>query len=199
MEHIQHDFKKDIDGMFLFANETVLDFYPKFGFVPLKEYQAFKHIGNSGHQAKYEYRKLNLDSPNDLRLFERTVEAAIHNTSFPAKSKALTFFYCYANPEMGYKDAIYYIENLNCVAIVEMNEQALHIIEVFSPERIDLHHLIGAFNTGSFTEVILGFSTDQDNFECRERKDEDLQLFVSPELQDIFQKQKVMIPILSHT
>ena len=32
MQEIEQDFKEKIDGYFLFANDSVLEFYPKFGF-----------------------------------------------------------------------------------------------------------------------------------------------------------------------
>ncbi len=34
MEFVEADFGEQTDGMFLFANDTVLTFYPKFGFRP---------------------------------------------------------------------------------------------------------------------------------------------------------------------
>lgn len=199
MERIQTDFKEKADGMFLFANESVMDFYPKFGFVPVQEYEALQKTAHLDFTKKQEARKLNLDHIADLKLFENLVENAFPNTSFPTKSKGLTFFYCYANPEMGYKDAVYFIEKLNCAVVMEIDEKILHIIDIFSPVPTDLNEVIAAFSDISFTEVVLGFSPDHGNFEYRLWKDEDLQLFVSQELQESFEKYQLKIPALSHT
>ena len=38
-EEVLRDWTNQCDGMFLFANETVLDFYPKFGFRRETQYQ----------------------------------------------------------------------------------------------------------------------------------------------------------------
>ncbi|MDR2235217.1 MAG: GNAT family N-acetyltransferase [Chryseobacterium sp.] len=199
MERIQKDFEGKNGGMFLFANETVLDFYPRFGFAPVKEYEAFLRIENGIFSKNLKIRKLDLDCQHDLDLFEKLVENSFPNTAFPAKSKSLTFFYCYANPEIGYKDLIYFIEELNCAVVAEAEGSALRIIEIFSPEKVSIHEIIPAFSEMLFSEVIPGFSPNQENFEYREWKDEDLQLFVSPELQHLFGQQPLKIPTLSHT
>lgn len=38
MQEIEADYGARADGMYLFANDGVLDFYPRFGFRPVKEY-----------------------------------------------------------------------------------------------------------------------------------------------------------------
>lgn len=199
MERILDDFKGRNDGVFLFANETVLDFYPKFGLSPVQEYEAFQTIENLNLLKKIKKRKLDLDQEKDLKQFEYLVEHAASNTIFPTKSKGITFFYCYANPEMGYKDFIYFIEDLNCAVAIEIQGRSLHILEVFSPEKVDLNDIITAFNDIPFDEVVLGFSPEQDNFQYRPWKDDDLQLFVSSELQSVFENSQLIVPVLSHT
>ena len=41
MEWILQNWSDRCDGIYLFANDTVLDFYPKFGFLPAEEAQVF--------------------------------------------------------------------------------------------------------------------------------------------------------------
>lgn len=41
---IEKDFAHRIDGVFLFANDEVLNFYPKFGFVKETEFQYSKNV-----------------------------------------------------------------------------------------------------------------------------------------------------------
>ena len=40
MEEIDKDYSEIVDGIFLFANDEVLDFYPKFGFQKSGEYET---------------------------------------------------------------------------------------------------------------------------------------------------------------
>ena len=42
MEEVIKDYDGQVDGIYLFANESVLEFYPKFGFREAKEYQFTK-------------------------------------------------------------------------------------------------------------------------------------------------------------
>ena len=44
MREIEADYKDKVDGMYLFANDSVLDFYPKFGFKESREYQYGKSL-----------------------------------------------------------------------------------------------------------------------------------------------------------
>lgn len=39
MEEIDAEYAGKVDGIYLFANNSVLDFYPKFGFAPAKQYE----------------------------------------------------------------------------------------------------------------------------------------------------------------
>lgn len=199
MERILKDFKGRNDGIFLFANETVLDFYPKFGFVPVQEFEAFLPIKNLTFRERPDKRKLDLDKEKDLKLFENLVENATPNTAFQTKNNGLTFFYCYADPELGYKDSIYFMEALNCAAVIKTEEQALHILEVFSPDAIDIMRVIAAFTDIPFDEAVLGFTPEQVKLNYRKWKDGDLQLFVTQELVPVFEEQQLIVPVLSHT
>ena len=44
MEEVEKDYGKKADGMYLFANDSVLEFYPKFGFKKATEYQYSKQV-----------------------------------------------------------------------------------------------------------------------------------------------------------
>lgn len=46
LQEIEYDYAEKFDGYFLFANASVLDFYPKFGFVKWDEYCYKKTIKN---------------------------------------------------------------------------------------------------------------------------------------------------------
>ena len=46
MNEILSDYSEIVDGMYLFANDSVCEFYPKFGFVKSKEYYHTKKVNN---------------------------------------------------------------------------------------------------------------------------------------------------------
>ena len=64
MEEVLRDWADRCDGMFLFANETVLDFYPQFGFRREIHYQYTLPVPTARGGA----RKLSVDSLQDLAL-----------------------------------------------------------------------------------------------------------------------------------
>ena len=44
MEHVIKEYQHKVDGIYLFGNDSVIHFYPKFCFVESKEYQYIKSI-----------------------------------------------------------------------------------------------------------------------------------------------------------
>ncbi|PUB32675.1 acetyltransferase (GNAT) family protein [Elizabethkingia sp. YR214] len=199
MERVLVDFKQKTGGMLLFANGSVLDFYPKFGFRPVAEYQAFKNITNKDFSTPVGIRKLNLDNREDLNLFTDLVENNLTNTVLPVQGKGISLFYCYAYPDFGYKDAIYYIEELEAIVVANVKEKVLEITEVFSKNMIALQQIIAALAHEEFTSVRLGFTPLEEGFEYELLTKEDTVLYVSEELYSMFEEQKLVVPFLSHT
>ena len=66
MNEVFKDFKDNCDGIYLYGNDTVLDFYPKFGFITATEYQYTKPIS----AAPKDFVKLDVSSKNNLDLLE---------------------------------------------------------------------------------------------------------------------------------
>lgn len=77
MERVLSEYEGKTDGIYLFANDTVLDYYPKFGFRPAKEYEYYLPCaGKSQENSPYFMQKAdatelseslcpNLQNPND--------------------------------------------------------------------------------------------------------------------------------------
>ncbi|WP_248848040.1 hypothetical protein [Elizabethkingia anophelis] len=83
------------------------------------------------------------------------------------------------------------------MASVEAN--VLEITEIFSANIIDLQDVIGAFSHEKFTSVRLGFTPLEKGFEYELLVHDDLVLYISEELQNLFAKQELTVPFLSHT
>jgi len=197
MTYIFKEWNDHSDGMFLFANDTVLDFYPKFGFVAVEEFQSV--INHSFKNNGEVVRVLNLDLAEDFQLFENYVDQSIVNSALETKNKDIIFFYAYANPEFGFRNSIYYIENLKTIVIAQIDDDILTIFQCYQLEVTELERVISALVTDSINEVRFGFSPIIKDMTLEEYKEEDLTLFVSESLCHLFQNQKLMIPLLSHT
>lgn len=71
-----------------------------------------------------------MTDPEDCRLFEELVDQAVLDTTFPLRRKAF-FFYCYAYPDLGFSDALYYVEDMQCVVVVKWENGTLFLQEIF--------------------------------------------------------------------
>lgn len=74
MEQIESDYSGKADGMYLFANDSVLDFYPRFGFHESTEYQYSIELHNTG---ACEYQPVPMDSPAHWRQLGQAMERNI--------------------------------------------------------------------------------------------------------------------------
>ena len=68
MNYVINKNRDKINFFFLFANETVLEFYPKFGFRSVQEYIFLKEMDIP--KPKYSARKLNIEDDSDYTLLQ---------------------------------------------------------------------------------------------------------------------------------
>ncbi|MDA2704882.1 GNAT family N-acetyltransferase [Bacillus cereus] len=73
MNHIIKKYEKDYDFIYLFANDTVLEFYPKFGFEKVQESSFSLKVSNMICQIdkKYDLRKLDVNNQADFELMKK--------------------------------------------------------------------------------------------------------------------------------
>lgn len=96
--------------MFLFANETVLDFYPQFGFRREIQYQYTLPVPTARGGA----RKLSVDSLQDLALLRACYKRGNPFSALQVvENFGLLMFYCGSF----LKDCVYYIPQQNAVAV----------------------------------------------------------------------------------
>ncbi|MBQ7775007.1 MAG: GNAT family N-acetyltransferase [Lachnospiraceae bacterium] len=192
MEQIMADYENKMDGMYLFGNDNVLEFYPKFGFVPAKEYLYTKKVANTG---ECRLEKIVMDNEQAWKLL---VEA-IKGSTFPYK------MYMINNPEliMFYvssfmKESVYYHKDSDTYVIAEVEGENLFIHNVFSGRVQDLETVIGWFGQ-AVKEVTLGFAPwDGTDYNVAEFHEEDCTFFVRGEQLAVMEREKLRIPSLSH-
>lgn len=200
MNEIETDYGEQADGMYLFANHSVLDFYPKFGFHQAKEFQCHKKLSDivSVSGEKVAQSSMVQVPMRDKAAWE-TLEKAIRG-SVP-----------YGNPEMAgnfelimfyvtkfMQENVYYDKNNDTYVIAEIEEENLFLHNIFSRQQRDINEVIEAFGR-DINEVTLGFTPiDSRGFTISERKEEDTTLFLKSRGFDEFEEYKVMIPTLAH-
>ncbi len=126
MDYVLKKFESEVDLFFLFSNENVLDFYPKFGFKPIPE-KVFQL--ESGIPAGiFSARKLNLRNFNDYNLLQVLIkERQSISEIFGAENYgAITMWHIFNS----YKDSLYYLSDQDALIIKKEKKNEMHIRDI---------------------------------------------------------------------
>lgn len=189
INEIEKDFSDKVDGMFLFANNEVLDFYPKFGFKKAKEFQYSKQVNNT---QKTSIKHLPMKCKNEWDVLVNAINSNKFCGEFDMTNNSdLVMFYV----SNFMQDNIYYNDALNAYVIAEIDGKNLFIHNVFADSQIELDNIIASFGD-SIKSVTLGFVPKNANgYEVKELKEDDTTLFLRG---FSFENKKLMFPTLSH-
>ncbi|NER10417.1 GNAT family N-acetyltransferase [Muriicola jejuensis] len=193
MERVMNEWKDHADFIYLFANDTVLDFYPKFNFQIVEEYQHSKKIDTQSTSTSW--KKLNMEDQTDLAFLTKMVKESVPISQISMRNNAsLIMFYC-----KSYKrNSVFYVEELNAITIAHFEGNTLYLDDVFSIKPLDINDVIQAMADESITQVALGFTPlDESGFEKHLLKGTDT-LFMLKDTYDLFTNKHWMFPVLSH-
>lgn len=191
MNEIEKDYN-NVDGIFLFANDSVIDFYPKFGFVKAKESQYVKTVENT---SDFTAEKIPMTNKCEWDSFKSVIDGSAVNSSFEMINNSdLIMFYITSFM----KDCVYYIKSVDSYVIAEIEDNELLIYNIFSRKTVNIDEVIKAFGSGVKT-VKCGFTPfATDGFICTDFSQEDTTLFVKGDSLLSFSDEKKMFPLLSH-
>lgn len=192
MEHILNEYQDQADGFFLFANDSVLDFYPKFGFKKSKEYQYSKIVSNSNVIRAFQ---VPMENKSHWKMLEDAIKSSICNSSFEMiNNPGLIMFYV----TKFMKDCVYYIKKQDAYAIAEIEGETLLIHNIFAKKIVDLNSIIEEFGS-NIKEVIFGFTPmNTEGYILSEVNKKNNTLFVRGIQFDNFENKGKMFPTLSH-
>lgn len=150
MNHVLEVYKGKYDFMYLFANDSVLDFYPKFGFEKVEEYQYSTKI--SADQGKFNLRKLDL--AEDLDLIEKIVYGKVPVSSLfsTASSSGITMYHILNV----FPDHLYYHSEEDAVVIFTKANGKAELYDVISTRPVDIRRIIASL--GDLDEVVFHFT-----------------------------------------
>ena len=191
MEEVEKD-TADADGVYLFANDSVREFYPKFGFEMGREMVWTREVSQGGESAMAQIR---MDKAEHWKLLEKAMEkSSFRDGCHMVGNSGLIFFYV----SQFMQDCVYYCEKLDAWVIAELEEGNLTVHNVFCGEGISLEQIIGAFGA-EVKHVTLGFTPlEAEGFTCKELKEEDSTFFAKGKFFHPFVEEKLRIPSLSH-
>ena len=191
MEYIEREYA-DADGIYLFGNDGVVDYYPKFGFRPAVEYAYRKSVSQIG---EYRAEQVIMDNRESwARLAAAMEKSTFREGCRMVDNPGLIFFYV----SQFMQEAVYYIDSLDAWVIAEPEEGCLTIHNIFADASVTIDDVAAAFG-GSVKEVALGFAPENaEGWEILEHHEEDCNFFVRGAIFGEFEERKLRIPSLSH-
>lgn len=141
------------DVVFLFANPTVLDFYPRFGFerVAERHFVAAHRAPPSGEPL----RALDLASAGDRALLARVAAAAEPvTTRFGARDYGgiVLWYWCNFFPR-----ALRYAPEHDAIVVADQTGAVLHLYDVLAPAPLELRPLLPRLIAGPIEQIEFGF------------------------------------------
>lgn len=191
MEEIEKDYP-DVDGVYLFANDSVVEFYPKFGFREGTEYLYSKEAEQTGES---EMVCVSMTGPEQWQTFAKAMEAGEPVSACAmVDDPGLIFFYVASFMQ----ENVFYCQRLNAWAIAEIEDGELMLHNVFGPGELNLDDVIRAFG-GKVKRVTLGFAPgEKEGWNGAEYHEEDCTFFVKGACFAEFEREHLRIPSLSH-
>ncbi|MBQ8278463.1 MAG: GNAT family N-acetyltransferase [Roseburia sp.] len=202
MERIMEEYKDKVDGIYLFGNDDVVNYYPKFGFKPAKEYEYYLQCENADKVEEYALEKVDMQDKEQAEKFYDFMRAYEVAPNQPNQNDAM---YMSENVNLfqfwlgaGYGDSVYYLPEVNAYVILEVDGERVVICQIFGKEEVDTLRLAKTVNK-DVTEVMLGYTpVHKEKYLVREHKEEDCTMFIMGEDLKRIEQDKMMFPLLSH-
>lgn len=162
MNKVLEDYGQGYDIMYLFANDSVLEFYPKFGFRPVDE-QLFSMDCPVDTVRAAAIRKLNLADPLDLNLFTTLGAQRIPVSQRLGVSgvHGLLMFYG-LNVFSG---QLYYLEDENLIAICQQENGQLEIFDLISTQPVSCRDIALQLADSHTETIVFHFTPDDPGLE----------------------------------
>lgn len=190
IEYAINEWKDKCDALYLLGNDSVVNFYPKFGFEEYTEYDFSIQVQN----IESECKKLDLGEKKDLDLLIKKYGVSNPFTELKVENFSQFMFHCLHF----LSDNIYYLEKYDAVAIVKHEGNKLVCYDIFTDCNCQLSEVLGVLSNADTVSAYLGFTPQSlENVLVQESQEEDNHLFVLKGKENIFMDNKVLFPLLS--
>lgn len=153
MNIVLDEYQNKCDFMYLFANQTVLDFYPKFGFNSVTEYQySPSKLDSTG------IRKPNCKNVEDVNFIykfasERVPVSKLFGTE---NTHSILMFYCL----YVFNDDIYYLEGEDVIVIYKKEKSQIDIFDIISKIEINIDEILSKIIDRDTNKIVLHYTPD---------------------------------------
>lgn len=182
IKKIEADYQDKVEGFYLFANEQVLDFYPKFGYK--KQVESCYTLNHQSEKATISSSVEKIDSQNQAhhQLIQRLIANRVSiNQKFEILAmEHLEWFYYHT----ALADAIYYLPSLDSIILVSCEAGKLDIFDILTTGKLKLDEFLHEIEQEfTFEKVEFHFMPDEDwmdKIDVTPSVDNDDTLFVKP-------------------
>ena len=189
MEKILSEYADQVDGIYLFGNDSVLDYYPKFGFRPAVETEYY--LPRDRFSTPYSIEPA---QPEELYDAVKAVRSNPNDAMYMCENLGLYQFWCGAE----YGENVYCIPEAHAYVIAVREGQTLYIHQIIGESKLELARLAASFGS-DVTEAVFGFTpADRHTLPCRPHKEEDCTLFLLGKDLDRIEHDRLIFPTLSH-
>lgn len=194
MARVLADWSAKSDGVYLFANKNTLDFYPKFGFAPVREWRHSMTV--SGDGKRHGVRRLIAELTEDRMLLLKKYAKSNPFSLLTAEHNPGLLMYQCCGPM---RSNVYYVEEYGAVCIAESVEETLYCHEIFcEPGAASLRDILVALSGPETRKAVLGFSPKEGSAcSVRPLRDKDSTLFFQGG-KDLFGGRQLRLPLASH-
>ena len=202
MEFILQEYIDKVDGIYLFGNDSVLNYYPKFGFVPCEEYEYYFTYENNSDVIPYSMEKVDMADDTQAKQVYAVMENyfaepdVLNENDGMYMSENISLYHFWMDSE--YRDNIYYLPECNAYVVGAVDNGKLHLYQIIGKEKVELERVAKAFGDGFF-EGVLGYTpVHKEGLSVRKHKEEDCTLFILGEDLKCMSEKQMMFPVLSH-
>lgn len=190
MEKVLKEYEGKADGIYLYANDSVLDFYPKYGFSRREEYRYTKQISNTAANIT---ENVPMNTPED---WEKMVQ--IMKTRPQVGNMTMTgnegLFMFYLSQFM--QENVFYIEKLDAYVVAETEDDVLMLHAIWGNASVE--DVISSFGSEYKKAVLLFTPENTDGYEEELVDEEDTTFFVQGKAFEMLQDKKFMLQPITH-
>lgn len=156
LTHIFEEYDQDYDLFYLFANDSVLDFYPKFGFRQIAESRFWLDINTRANEKNNPARKLDITDPATLKRVCQIAASRrpVSDVFGVEQAENLVMFHAL----YFYKDFLYYCEAEETVILCEREGHTLYIYDLISAGDFDFQGIVDTIADNTIERIVFHFT-----------------------------------------
>ncbi|KGR77375.1 GNAT family N-acetyltransferase [Ureibacillus manganicus] len=157
MNQVLVEYEKQYDFMYLFANQTVLDFYPKFGFQQTNEVQfSIDYTPSNGNE--FGLQKLDGSNKDHLDFIYKIASERVPVSSRfgTANTEGLLMFYSI----YVFSKDIYYVEDEEAIVIFIKEGEQVNIYDIISRGVVNLETILSKITDNETNRIVFHYNPD---------------------------------------